>query len=153
MFRPECKKQSRDAPTCTTPQLQIKQLAHDSSRQNVVMLKKDDEAFGFKIKTDTNYCKLVTCVCSVTKNSPAESAGIRTGDVIITVNNMCVEGFSHQQIVDLIQKGPCLLKLGIVKCTSVKQKELQQKLHHLQMQLKDKWEELQRLITQEEHIR
>ncbi|KAB5584619.1 hypothetical protein PHYPO_G00109610 [Pangasianodon hypophthalmus] len=135
---------------------QIKHTTHYSERQNVSISKKDNEAFGFNIRTyedNTTDAELLTCVCSVKENSPAQSAGLRTGDVIISVNSVCVEGFQHQQIVDLVQKGSCLLKMEIVRGTLMKQKELQQKLEQLQWQLRQKRAELQMLIMQEERLR
>ncbi|XP_066522659.1 cytohesin-interacting protein [Hoplias malabaricus] len=138
-------------------QSQIKLQKHDSNRECITIPKKDNEAFGFEIRTYneklTNSCEedVFTCVCSVRENSPAENAGLRAGDVIIIVNSICVEGFEHQQIVDLIQNA-CLLKMEIVRGTTVKLKEMQKKLHHLEWQLNEKWAELQKLITQEERL-
>ncbi|KAG9277618.1 cytohesin-interacting protein-like [Astyanax mexicanus] len=142
----------KEAPTNT------QHMSHDSKRESVLMSKQDSEAFGFEIRTYNEQMKVnsseedvLTCVCSVRENSLAESAGLRTGDVIISVNSVCVEGFEHQQIVDLIQSS-CLLKMEILRGTTVKQKELQKKLNHIQWQLNQKWEELQMLIAQEERL-
>ncbi|XP_060774650.1 cytohesin-interacting protein [Neoarius graeffei] len=147
---------SREKPGCTAMMAETKHTTHYSERRIVLILKKDNEAFGFNIRTyeeNTTDADLLTCVCSVKANSPAESAGLRTGDAIICVNSICVKGFEHQQIVDLIQKGSSLLKMEIVRGTSVKQKELQKKLEHLQRQLREKRAELKALITQEERLR
>ncbi|XP_053494223.1 cytohesin-interacting protein [Ictalurus furcatus] len=147
---------AREGQRSTAMMTQIKHKTHYSERQNVSISKKDNEAFGFNIRTyekNTTDSELFTCVCSVKENSPAENAGLRTGDIIISVNSICVEGLQHEQIVDLVQKGSCLLKMEVVRGTSVKQKELQIKLEQLQRHLREKRVELQMLITQEERLR
>ncbi|KAL7826194.1 hypothetical protein SRHO_G00339320 [Serrasalmus rhombeus] len=141
----------------TVMQTQIKHQSHDSKRESVIVSKKEAEAFGFEIRTynEKNMTSsdedVLTCICSVRESSPAETAGLRTGDVITSVNGVCVEGFEHEQIVDLIQTS-CLLKMEILRGTTVKQKELQKKLNHLEWQLNEKWAELQMLIVQEERL-
>ncbi|KAF7711086.1 hypothetical protein HF521_000097 [Silurus meridionalis] len=127
----------------------VKPRTHSPDRKEVTVWKRDDEAFGFIIRTyegDATDSEMLTCVCSVKENSPAERAGLKTGDVIMSVNSICVEGFEHQQIVDLIQKGSCPIKMEIVRGTLMKQKELQRKLEQLQWQLREKTAELQTLI-------
>ncbi|XP_072538988.1 cytohesin-interacting protein [Salminus brasiliensis] len=141
----------------TALQTQPQHPSNDSKRESVVMSRKDSEAFGFEIRTyneqtvNSSDEDVLTCVCSIKENSLAENAGLRTGDVIVSVNSVCVEGFEHQQIVGLIQTS-CLLKMEILRGTTVKQKELQKKLHHLQWQLNQKWVELQMLIAQEDRL-
>ncbi|XP_026874241.1 cytohesin-interacting protein-like [Electrophorus electricus] len=133
-------------------------VSQDYERQNVVISKNNNETFGFKIKTyEKNTTDsgqdILTCVSSVREKGPAERAGLRTGDLIIIINNICVEDFVHQRIVDLIHNSSSCLKLEIVRGTTLKQRELQKKLHHLQDQLREKRAELQVLISQEEHLR
>ncbi|KAK3557516.1 hypothetical protein QTP70_028346 [Hemibagrus guttatus] len=133
-----------------------KHTSHDSERRTLSISKKDDGAFGFNMRTyesSTTDSEMLTCVCLVKESSPAQSAGLQTGDVILSVNSVCVEGFEHQQIVDLILKDSSFLKIEIVRGTSVKRKELQKKLEQLQWQLSEKRAELQMLITQEERLR
>ncbi|KAF5895415.1 cytohesin-interacting protein-like [Clarias magur] len=147
---------TREGQARTGMMAQTKHSTHYYERQNVTMSKKDTEAFGFNIRTyednTTDTTEPLTCVCLVKENSPAESAGLKTGDVILSVNSICVKGFEHEQIVDLVQKGSCVLKMEIVRGTAVKQKELQKKLEQLQRQLREKREELQKLIAQEERL-
>ncbi|XP_076869766.1 cytohesin-interacting protein [Brachyhypopomus gauderio] len=150
---------SRDEQGCKAKGSLIKDLAHDCERQNVVISKKDNETFGFKIKTydEKNNTDpgqdVLTCVSSVRQEGPAERAGLRTGDLIISINSICVEDSVHQRIVDLILNSSTCLKMEIVRGTTVKQRELHKKLHHLQGQLREKREELRLLIAQEEHLR
>ncbi|XP_036425387.1 cytohesin-interacting protein [Colossoma macropomum] len=148
---------SKEGQRHTVLQTQINHQSHDSKRESIIVPKKEGEAFGFEIRTynekniNSNDEDVFTCVCSVRESSPAETAGLRTGDVIMSVNGICVEGFEHEQIVDLIQTS-CLLKMEILRGTTVKQKELQKKLNHLEWQLNEKWAELQMLIAQEERL-
>ncbi|KAG7326992.1 hypothetical protein KOW79_010393 [Hemibagrus wyckioides] len=155
--RATCVSRDRGERGHTAKMAEIKHTeSHDSERRTVSISKKEDEAFGFNMRTyesSTTDSEMLTCVCLVKESSPAQSAGLQTGDVILSVNSICVEGFEHQQIVDLILKNSSSLKMEIVRGTSVKRKELQKKLDQLQWQLRDKRAELQMLITQEERLR
>ncbi|RXN09981.1 cytohesin-interacting -like protein [Labeo rohita] len=83
-------------------------------RKSVVLRRKENETFGFDIQTCSVEKSisaerdLGSCVCWVKENSLAESSGLMTGDVIITVNCVHIAGFTHQQIKDLVQKSSIL---------------------------------------------
>ncbi|KAK2888956.1 hypothetical protein QQF64_029034 [Cirrhinus molitorella] len=123
-------------------------------RKSVVLRRKENETFGFDIQTSSVERSISAeqdlgwCVCGVKENSLAESSGLMTGDVIITVNSVCVAGFTNQQIKDLVQKSSMLM-LEIMRGATEKQRQLLSKLYLLQQQFTEKCEELQTLITEE----
>ncbi|KAK7144426.1 hypothetical protein R3I94_010748 [Phoxinus phoxinus] len=121
-------------------------------RKTVVLRRKENETFGFDIQTEERSISaeqdLGSCVCWVKENSLAESSGLMTGDVIITVNSVYIAGFTQQQIKDLVQKSSSLM-MEIIRGATEKQRQLLGKLHLLQRQFTEKHEELQTLITEE----
>ncbi|XP_073687685.1 cytohesin-interacting protein [Garra rufa] len=123
-------------------------------RKSVVLRREENETFGFDIQTSSVERSisaeqdLGSCVCWVKENSLAESCGLMTGDVIITVNSVCIAGFTHEQIKDLIQKSSILM-MEIMRGATEKQRQLLSKLYLLQQQFTEKCEELQTLIAEE----
>ncbi|XP_067314417.1 cytohesin-interacting protein [Pseudorasbora parva] len=126
-------------------------------RKTVVLRREENETFGFDIQTDSVKRSISaeqesgSCVCWVKENSLAESSGLKTGDVIITVNSVYIAEFTHQQIKDLVQKSD-LLMMEIIRGATEKQRQLLGKLHLLQRQFTEKCEELQTLVTEEAHL-
>ncbi|KAF4111986.1 cytohesin-interacting protein [Onychostoma macrolepis] len=123
-------------------------------RKSVILRRKENETFGFDIQTSSVERSisaeqdLGSCVCCVKENSLAESSGLMTGDVIVTVNSVYIAGFTHQQIKDLVQKSSTLM-MEIVRGATEKQRQLLSKLYLLQQQFTEKCEELQTLIAEE----
>ncbi|XP_050967561.1 cytohesin-interacting protein [Labeo rohita] len=126
-------------------------------RKSVVLRRKENETFGFDIQTCSVEKSisaerdLGSCVCWVKENSLAESSGLMTGDVIITVNCVHIAGFTHQQIKDLVQKSS-ILTMEIMRAATEKQRQLLCKLYLLQQQFTEKCEELQTLIAEEARL-
>uniref|UniRef100_A0A9J7YTI7 Si:dkey-276j7.2 n=1 Tax=Cyprinus carpio carpio TaxID=630221 RepID=A0A9J7YTI7_CYPCA len=126
-------------------------------RKSVVLRRKENETFGFDIQKSSVERSisaeqdLGSCVCWVEENSLAESNGLMTGDVIITVNNVYISGSTPQQIKDLVKKSSILM-LEIIRGATEKQRQLLRKLYLLQQQFTEKCEELQTLITEEVHL-
>ncbi|XP_077055467.1 cytohesin-interacting protein isoform X2 [Siphateles boraxobius] len=125
-----------------------------TEQKTVVLRRKENETLGFDIQTGSVERSisaeqdLGSCVCWVKENSLAESSGLMTGDVIITVNSVYIAGFTQQQIKDLVQKSSFLM-MEIIRGATEKQRQLLGKLHLLQRQFTEKHEELQTIITQE----
>ncbi|XP_016342237.1 cytohesin-interacting protein-like isoform X1 [Sinocyclocheilus anshuiensis] len=123
-------------------------------RKSVVLRRKENETFGFDIQTSSVERSISTeqdlgsCVCWVKENSLAESSGLMTGDVIITVNSVYIAGFTQQQINNLVQKSSTLM-MEIIRGSTEKQRQLLSKRYLLQKQFTEKCEELQTLIAEE----
>ncbi|XP_056146036.1 cytohesin-interacting protein [Lampris incognitus] len=130
----------------------------DPQRTTVVLKKEDNESFGFEIQTygvqvkNSSAVEMCTFVCKVQEDSAAESAGLTTGDVIIKINGVSIEGSSHQHIVDLIRESANLVKLETVFNTVVRRIELEKKVALLKQRLREKLSALQALTLQEKRL-
>ncbi|KAL0963773.1 hypothetical protein UPYG_G00313380 [Umbra pygmaea] len=130
----------------------------DPLRSTIFLKKQDNETFGFEIQTygvqpkNSSSLEMCTFVCKVQEDSSAEGAGLTTGDVIIAINGVSIEGSDHKQIVDLIRESTNLLQLETVCGTVVKRIELDKKMTLLKQTLREKWVELQALTLQEKNL-
>nr|XP_061799679.1 cytohesin-interacting protein-like [Nerophis lumbriciformis] len=130
----------------------------DPQRMTVVLEKEDNEAFGFEVQSDSlqlrssSAVEICSFVSKVVENSAAETAGLSAGDVIITVNGNSIEGFSHQQVIDLIRGSANSLKLETVCSSVVKWIELEKRVNQLKQSLNEKLKELQVLTLREERL-
>ncbi|XP_078408329.1 cytohesin-interacting protein [Cetorhinus maximus] len=124
----------------------------------VVLNKQDNETFGFEIQTlgmdqqNANALEICTYVCNVHENSPSHFAGLKAGDMLVNINGVDTERFSHREIVDLIKSSGNLLRLLTINKDSVKRGELETKLHFLKKTLQEKWVEYQSLMLQEQRL-
>ncbi|XP_048861815.1 cytohesin-interacting protein-like [Brienomyrus brachyistius] len=127
----------------------------DSNRKCVTLEKQENEVFGFEVQTyglqqrNRTAVEMCTYVFKVQEESPAQKAGMITGDVIVAVNGVNTEGASHQLIVKLIQESSHVLRMEMVSGTVMKKIELEMKLRSLKQSLREKWAELQELTLQE----
>ncbi|XP_010889106.1 cytohesin-interacting protein [Esox lucius] len=130
----------------------------DPHRTTVMLKKQDNETFGFEIQTygmqpkNSTSLEMCTFVCKVQEDSSAETAGLTTGDVIIAINGVSIEGSDHHQVVNLIRESTNLLHLETVCGTVVKRIELEKKMNLLKKTLREKWVELQTLTLQEKSL-
>ncbi|CAF1001117.1 unnamed protein product [Rotaria sordida] len=94
--------------------------------------------------------QLVTYVDHVEDKSPAWEAGLRSGSVILSVNDQTVENDDHEKLVQRIaQTSLTQLKLIVIQQNITKQIELCEQLQQLHKQLHEKEEELKELCKQE----
>ncbi|CAF4865048.1 unnamed protein product, partial [Rotaria sp. Silwood1] len=94
--------------------------------------------------------QLVTYVDYVQDKSPAWEAGLRSGSVILSVNDQTVENDDHEKLVQRItQTSTAQLKLVVIQQNINKQIALCEQLQQLQKQLHEKEEELEELCKQE----
>ncbi|XP_056290463.1 cytohesin-interacting protein [Pseudoliparis swirei] len=130
----------------------------DPQRITIVLGKQDNETFGFAIQTsglqlkDSSAVEMYTFVSTVQEDSAAERAGLTTGDIIVTINGLSIEGSSHQHILDLIRESTNSLKMETVCGNMVKQIELEKKMNLLKQSLHVKLLELQGLTQQEQRL-
>ncbi|KAJ8016862.1 hypothetical protein DPEC_G00011750 [Dallia pectoralis] len=136
-------------PLVQTPELQ---------RKVIVLEKKDEESFGFEIQTyglhhqDQNSVEMCTFVCKVHDDSPAQQAGLKIGDTIACVNEATVDGFRHQDIVQLIRASGNSIRLETVYSDSIRKAELEARLQYLKQTLHEKWDEYRSLMVQEQRL-
>ncbi|XP_074857650.1 cytohesin-interacting protein [Carettochelys insculpta] len=128
-------------------------------RRLLAIVKEDNGTFGFEIETrrlqHENACSLEICtyVCKIEEESPAHLSGLQTGDILANVNGVNTEGFSHQQIVDLIKSSGNYLRLETINGASIARRmELETKLQLLKQTLQEKWVEFRSLQLQEQRL-
>ncbi|XP_077584181.1 cytohesin-interacting protein isoform X2 [Stigmatopora nigra] len=130
----------------------------DPQRLKIVLEKEDNETFGFEVQSHSlqlrtsSVVEVCTFVSKVAEKSPAETAGLSTGDVIVTINGNSIEGFSHQHILDLIKESSKSLQLETVCGSVVKWIELEKRVNQLKQSLSEKLKELQELTLREARL-
>eukprot|EP00040_Diaphanoeca_grandis_P017775 m.93146 g.93146 ORF g.93146 m.93146 type:complete len:420 (+) comp26609_c1_seq1:566-1825(+) len=82
------------------------------------VIRSEDKSIGLKLTSKKEIHHGQTTVFGVEPRGPAEIAGIRRGHVIIEVNGKCVQGFPHDQVVDLLRNGSRAIRLCV--CNSDK---------------------------------
>ncbi|VDK84260.1 unnamed protein product [Litomosoides sigmodontis] len=126
-------------------------------RRTVVVNRNNDEPFGFTIQTyllkrkcDDVPSKL-TYVDYVQLDSPASDAGIRAGDVIVSINGHVVTAMSHAELVKLI--GSCHQMRMVVIFQNIRQRvELVARAIKLRKILNDKLYQLNLIDIEEQRI-
>lgn len=78
--------------------LQRAQISHGI--RELIVCKDADQKVGLRVKSIDKGI----FVCLVSLKSPAALAGLRFGDQILQVNNVCVAGFTMDQVHDLFRK-------------------------------------------------
>ncbi|XP_046515021.1 cytohesin-interacting protein isoform X1 [Equus quagga] len=130
-----------------------------SQRKLVTVEKQDNGTFGFEIQTyrlqnhNTYPSEMCTLICKIQEDSPAHCAGLQAGDVLVNINGVSTEGFTHKQVVDLIRSSGNLLTIETLNGTMIlKRTELEAKLQVLKQTLKKKWVEFRSLQLQEHRL-
>uniref|UniRef100_A0A1A8N260 GRP1 (General receptor for phosphoinositides 1)-associated scaffold protein n=1 Tax=Nothobranchius pienaari TaxID=704102 RepID=A0A1A8N260_9TELE len=101
---------------------------------------------------DQNTVEMCTFVCKVHENSPSQTAGLKVGDTIASVNDTSVEGYLHKDIVQLIKACGDSLRLETVYSDSIRKAELEARLQYLKQTLYEKWDEYRSLMVQEQRL-
>ncbi|KAG8430559.1 hypothetical protein GDO86_020384 [Hymenochirus boettgeri] len=121
--------------------------------RSLVIIKQDNESFGFEIQTyklqhqNVQTCEMCTYVCKVHEDSPSDRAGLKTD-----INGICTEGFNHQQTVDLIKASGNHLRIQTVNGTKIRRSELEAKLLYLKQDFREKWAELRTVLRKEQEL-
>lgn len=112
--------------------------------------RKSSTSISFGSSSQRPPIQLVTYIDHVQDRSPAWEAGLRSGSVILSINDKTVENDDHETLVQRIMQSSSLkLKLVVIQQNINKQIELCEKLQKLQRQLHEKEEELEELSRQE----
>ncbi|KAM3916629.1 cytohesin-interacting protein [Leptodactylus fuscus] len=128
----------------------------EPNRRIVVITKQDNEPFGFEIQTyklqHIRGIHMRTYVYKVHQDSPSSHAGLKSGDMLTNINGVNMEGFSHQQTVELIRSSGNFLRIETEYSTKIRQSELQAKLLILKEDFRSKWKELQSILRKEHEL-
>ncbi|XP_033629421.1 general receptor for phosphoinositides 1-associated scaffold protein-like [Asterias rubens] len=130
----------------------------ENPRRRTIIIEKLRGSFGFELQTyaihhrGSNEVEVCTYVCDVLSDGAAYLAGMRPGDIILSVNGINVEGAKHHQIVELIKISSNSLRLVVLFEDCVRKVELNKKLVKLKRTLYDKKLACRALQAQEKRI-
>jgi len=84
------------------------------ARLCVIYSWKDGRGYGFSMQAQKGDAKPGQFIGKIDAGSPAEAAGLRSGDRIIEVNGDNIEASTHKQVVEKIKSVPDLVRLLVV---------------------------------------
>lgn len=127
----------------------------DNTRRRTLKLSRKDNSWGFTLQTygikhkKTNEIEVMTYVDYVEMGGPAWFAGMRRGDVILSVNGERVGEVTHKQLVNKIKRAGDSLRLVVLFEDCCRKVELHERFIKLKMVLKDKISQFKELELQE----
>lgn len=130
----------------------------DYRKRRTIRLMKKNESWGFTIQTygfknkKTGEIEVYTYVDYVDLNGPASIAGMRRGDIILSVNGKSVEFATHQELVSVIQSCKEEARMVVLFVDCCKKVELHDRLIKLKKLLSDKIKELRNVEMKEREL-
>nr|KAG5702397.1 hypothetical protein BaRGS_027484 [Batillaria attramentaria] len=130
-------------------------------RRTIQLNRKDSQtgSWGFTLQTygiknkRSGETEVMTYVDYVEMRGPAWIAGMRRGDVLLSVNGESVEGLNHPRLVDKIQASGDILRLVVLFEDCCRKVELYERFIKLKRILSQKLRDLRHLEQQEKMIR
>jgi C-terminal processing protease CtpA/Prc len=75
----------------------------DLSVRKCHLKKSETEQYGFNLKSKNEHeCH---CIGKVDENTPADKSGLKAGNRIISINDLNIDNFTYEEIIELIKKG------------------------------------------------
>ncbi|CAG7834754.1 unnamed protein product [Allacma fusca] len=134
-------------------------FGESESKRRVIMIEKKNGSYGFTLqsygvryKHGNRETDFITYVNAVEKDGAAFHAGLREGDVILSINGQNMARVEHKSLVNFIRKCPTHLKMVVVSDERARKVELHMRYVHLQKKLHDKMKELEQLSWKEKEI-
>ncbi|XP_067687407.1 uncharacterized protein [Haliotis asinina] len=130
----------------------------ETRRRRTIKLHQENNKWGFTLQTygiknkKTNELEVMTYVDYVELHSSAGLAGMRRGDVILSVNGESVEGEPHKTLVRKIREAKDTLRLVVLFEDCCRKVELYERFIRLKQVLKAKLAELRSLEKTEHRI-
>ncbi|XP_062615014.1 dentin sialophosphoprotein-like isoform X2 [Saccostrea cucullata] len=130
----------------------------DNRKRRTILLKKENDSWGFTIQTygfknkKTGEIEVYTYVDYVALNGPAQIAGMRRGDIILSVNGKSVEFATHQELVSVIQSSGNQARMVVLFVDCCKKVELHDRLIKLKRLLSMKINELREVEKKEREL-
>lgn len=132
-------------------------VGSDSDRRTVIV-ERLNGSFGFTLQSygiqyrEESDVEIVTYVDYVDPYGHANKAGLRSGDVIVSINGQDVERADHATLVSIIQSCPDRIRMVVVYENCVRKVELHMKYIRLTQMLEYKAREYQEICAREKAV-